>query len=106
MGITICSGVGFLAAVGCAGLYDRKGSFLKPFVYGTVFYGFCYILWSMLLFVLNQFTLFRAVLGTAVVLVALLTAAALLLRRKHGTLLRLLHWDDCTGGVAVDSDEE
>ena len=72
MGITICSGVGFLAAVGCAGLYDRKGSFLKPFVYGTVFYGFCYILWSMLLFVLNQFTLFRAVLGTAVVLVALL----------------------------------
>lgn len=94
MGITICSGVGFLAAVGCAGLYDRKGSFLKPFVYGTVFYGFCYILWSMLLFVLNQFTLFRAVLGTAVVLVALLTAAALLLRRKHGTLLRLLHWDE------------
>ena len=94
MGITICSGVGFLAAVGCAGLYDRKSSFLKPFVCGTVFYFFCYILWSMLLFVTNQFTLFRAVLGTAVVLVALLTAAALLLRRKHGTLLRLLHWDE------------
>ena len=94
MGITICSGVGFLAAVGCAGLYDRKSSFLKPFVYGTVFYGFCYILWSMLLFVTNQFTLFRAVLGTAVVLVALLAAAAVVLRRKHGTLLRLLHWDE------------
>ena len=94
MGITICSGVGFLAAIGCAGLYDRKSSFLKPFVCGTVFYFFCYILWSMLLFVTNQFTLFRAVLGTAVVLVALLTAAALLLRRKHGTLLRLLHWDE------------
>ena len=82
MGITICSGVGFLAAVGCAGLYDRKSSFLKPFVCETVFYFFCYILWSMLLFVTNQFTLFRAVLGTAVVLVALLTAAALLLRRN------------------------
>lgn len=101
MGITICSGVGFLAAIGCAGLYDRKSSFLKPFVCGTVFYFFCYILWSMLLFVTNQFTLFRAVLGTAVVLVALLTAAALLLRRKHGTLIRLLHWDESVRTVWI-----
>ena len=89
MGITICSGVGFLAAIGCAGLYDRKSSFLKPFVCGTVFYFFCYILWSMLLFVTNQFTLFRAVLGTAVVHPNGLDSAG-----------------DCTGGVAVDSDEE
>ena len=94
MGITICSSIGFLAAIGCTGLYDRKGSFLKPFVCGTVFYFFCYILWSMVLFTANQFTLFRAVFGTAVFLSVLLLGACIVLRKQHGTLLRLLHWDE------------
>jgi hypothetical protein len=93
MGITLFSCIGFLAAIGCTGLYDRKGSFLKPFVYGTVFYGFCYVLWSMVLFVINQFSLFRAVLGTAILLTVLLFTTCLTLRKKHGTLIRLLHWD-------------
>lgn len=94
MGITICSSIGFLAAIGCTGLYDRKGSFLKPFVCGTVFYFFCYILWSMVLFTADQFTLFRAVLGTAIFLTVLLVGACIVLRKRHGTLLRLLHWEE------------
>ncbi len=94
MGITICSSIGFLAAIGCTGLYDRKGSFLKPFVCGTVFYFFCYILWSMVLFTADQFTLFRAVLGTAIFLTILLVGACIVLRKRHGTLLRLLHWEE------------
>lgn len=94
MGITICSSIGLLAAIGCTGLYDRKGSFLKPFVCGTVFYFFCYILWSMVLFTANQFTLFRAVLGTAIFLTVLLLGACIVLRKRHGTLLRLLHWEE------------
>ena len=94
MGITICSSIGLLAAIGCTGLYDRKGSFLKPFVCGTVFYFFCYILWSMVLFTADQFTLFRAVLGTAIFLTVLLVGACIVLRKRHGTLLRLLHWEE------------
>lgn len=94
MGITICSSIGFLAAIGCTGLYNRKGSFLKPFVCGTVFYFFCYILWSMVLFTADQFTLFRAVLGTAIFLTVLLVGACIVLRKRHGTLLRLLHWEE------------
>lgn len=48
----------------------------------------------MVLFTVDQFTLFRAVLGTAIFLTVLLVGACIVLRKRHGTLLRLLHWEE------------
>ena len=47
-----------------------------------------------MLFTADQFTLFRAVLGTAIFLTVLLVGACIVLRKRHGTLLRLLHWEE------------
>lgn len=93
MSIAVFSVFGLLTAIFATALYYRKENFAKPIICGVVLYFFCYIVFSMVLFVMDQFTLKRAVMGTMDMLIVITCPYYWLMWRKHGKLIRILHWD-------------